>query len=65
MKVKSVEIRVCPDPTKTRIFINDDEVDNVRGFEIKVEDGQTHPTSIKLEFEACHIKIVDLWEQGG
>jgi predicted PilT family ATPase len=62
MKIKNVEIRMCPDPTKTRIFINDDEVENVRSFEIKVEDGQNHPTGIKIEFENCNIKMVPLWE---
>lgn len=55
---------MCPDPTKTRMFINDEEIDNVRGFEIKVEDGQTYPTGIKIEFEACNIKMIPLWERG-
>jgi len=62
MKIKNVEIRMCPDPNKTRIFINDEEVENVRRFEIKVEEGQIHPTGITLEFEACNIKMIPLWE---
>jgi hypothetical protein len=63
MRVKDVEIRMCPDPTKTRIFINGDEVDNIRSFEIKVEEGQTHSTSVKLEFDNCNIKMIPLWEE--
>lgn len=61
MKIKNVEIRMCPDPSKTRIFLDGEELDNVRSFEIKVVEGQTYPTSISLEFEGCNIKMVPLW----
>jgi hypothetical protein len=65
MKVKNVEIRMCPDPTKTRVFINGEEAENLRGFKIEVVDGQSYPTGITLEFEGVNIKMVPLWAQEG
>jgi hypothetical protein len=62
LKIKDVEIRMCPDPTKTRIFMDGEEIDNIRNFEISVTDGQLFPTSIKIEIEACNITVVPLWK---
>jgi hypothetical protein len=57
MRVSKVEIRTHPDPTRTRVFINGEEIENCRAVEFKIEDGQGHPTSIKLEFEGCIVQM--------
>lgn len=57
MRVNKVEVRTHPDHRRTRIFINGEEIENCRAVEFKVQDGQDHPTSIKLEFEGCIVQM--------
>ena len=58
MRVDKILIKTHPDSKRTRIYINGEECDNCRSVDLNVDSEQTHPTSVKLEFEGCIIEMV-------